>query len=189
MDGGLNQNISPKTYAAPSLTPMDFPALSISNSQGIPAQFGGDDLQQIGNHYQSPEKDNMFFFKSGPSVTQPGSIDYVSAVRKLASQDSGMWKYERNDSADSSIGSSRNSHASAGAYKSGRGRSIFSDKLQSRGQTRAAPVWVETGDAVGKFLLFNKLTQITISVLLYICIEHMLSYWTMLHFWLSFSWG
>ncbi|EFH57031.1 hypothetical protein ARALYDRAFT_481487 [Arabidopsis lyrata subsp. lyrata] len=145
VDGGLNQNISPKSYAPPSLTPMDFPALSISNSHGIPAQFGGDDLQQTGNHYQSPEKDNMFFFKSGPSVTQPGSIDYVSAVRKLASPDSGMWKYERNDSADSSIGSSRNS----GAYKSGRGRSIYSDKLQSRAQTRPAPVWVETGDAVG----------------------------------------
>ncbi|EOA26806.1 hypothetical protein CARUB_v10022901mg [Capsella rubella] len=125
VDGGLNQNMSPKTYAAPSLSPMDFPALSISNSHGIPAQFGGDDLQQTGNHYQSPEKDNMFFFKSGPSVSQPGAIDYVSAVRKLASQDS------------------------AGAYKSGRGRSIYSDKLQSRAQTRPAPVWVETGDAVG----------------------------------------
>ncbi|XP_010417414.1 PREDICTED: polyadenylate-binding protein-interacting protein 7-like [Camelina sativa] len=149
VDGGLSQTISPKPYAAPSLTPMDFPALSISNSHGIPAQFGGDDLQQTGNHYQSPEKDNMFFFKSGPSVSQPGSIDYVSAVRKLASQDSGIWKYERNDSADSSIGSSRNSQASAGAYKSGRGRGIYSDKLQSRAQTRPAPVWLETGDAVG----------------------------------------
>ncbi|VVB09059.1 unnamed protein product [Arabis nemorensis] len=146
VDGGMNQNISPKTFAAPNLTPMDFPALSISNSQGIPAQFGGDDLQQTGNHYQSAEKDNMFFFKSGPSV---GSVDYVSAVRKLASQDSGMWKYERNDSADSSIGSSRNSHPSAGAYKSGRGRSVYSDKLQSRAPNRPAPAWVETGDAVG----------------------------------------
>ncbi|KAL1199496.1 Polyadenylate-binding protein-interacting protein 7 [Cardamine amara subsp. amara] len=149
VDGGLNQNISPKPFAPPSLTPMDFPALSISNSSGIPAHFGGDDLQQTGNHYQSAEKDNMFFFKSSSSVSQPGSIDYVSAVRKLASQDSGMWKYERNDSADSSIGSSRNSHASAGAYKSGRGRSIYSDKLQNRAQNRPAPLWVETGDAVG----------------------------------------
>uniref|UniRef100_A0A1J3ES78 Polyadenylate-binding protein-interacting protein 7 n=1 Tax=Noccaea caerulescens TaxID=107243 RepID=A0A1J3ES78_NOCCA len=149
VDGGMNQNMSPKTFAAPNLTPMDFPALSISNSQGNPAHFGGDDLQQAGNHYQSAEKDNMFFFKPGPSVSQPGSIDYVSAVRKLASQDSGMWKYERNDPADSSIGSSRNSHASAAAYKSGRVRSLYSDKLQSRAASRPAPVWVETGDAVG----------------------------------------
>ncbi|ESQ50238.1 hypothetical protein EUTSA_v10001942mg [Eutrema salsugineum] len=145
VDGGLNQNVSPKAFAAPNLTPMDFPALSISNSQGNPAQFGGDDLQQTGNHYQSAVKDNMFFFKSGSSVSQPGSIDYVSAVRKLASQDSGIWKYEPKDSADSSIGSSRNSHASVGAYKSARGRNIYSDKLQNR----PAPVWVETGDAVG----------------------------------------
>ncbi|CAH2060846.1 unnamed protein product [Thlaspi arvense] len=136
VDGGFNQNISPKSFAPPNLTPMDFPALSISNSQSIPAQFGGDGLQQ---------KDNMFFLKSGSSVSQPGSIDYVSAVRKLASQDSGIWKYERNDSADSSIGSSRNS----GAYKSGRARNIYSDKLQYGAPNRPAPVWVETGDAVG----------------------------------------
>lgn len=156
----MNQNMSPKTFAAPNLTPMDFPALSISNSQGNPAHFGGDDLQQAGNHYQSAEKDNMFFFKPGPSVSQPGSIDYVSAVRKLASQDSGMWKYERNDPADSSIGSSRNSHASAAAYKSGRVRSLYSDKLQSRAASRAAPVWVETGDAVGKFHLLNYISLV-----------------------------
>lgn len=120
MDGGLNQNMSPKSFAAPNLTPMDFPSLSQE----------GDGLQQ--------QKDNMFFFKSG-------SIDYVSAVKKLASPDSGMWKYEREDSADSSIGSSRNSHALAGAY----------NKLQNRAPSRPAPVWLETGDAVGKFPLFS----------------------------------
>ncbi|CAN8284371.1 unnamed protein product [Cochlearia groenlandica] len=138
VDVGFNQNISPKFPSPPpNLTPMDFPALSISNSHGAPAQYGGD------------EKDNMFFFKPGSSVSRPGSIDYVSAVRKLASQDSGMWKYERNDSEDSSIGSSRNSSVLGGAYKTGHGRSLYSDKLQSRAQNRPAPVWVETGDAVG----------------------------------------
>ncbi|KAG2298800.1 hypothetical protein Bca4012_010304 [Brassica carinata] len=143
VDNGLNQNMRPKFPApapAPNLTPMDFPALSISNS---PAQFGGDDMQQTGNHYQSAGKDNMFFFKS---VSQPGSVDYVSAVKKLASQDSGLWKYEGNDSGDSSIGSSRNYHASlGGAYKSGRGKSML-----NQSPNRPAPVtWLETGDAVG----------------------------------------
>ena len=113
--------MSPKSFAAPNLTPMDFPSLSPQGHQ---------------------KEDNMFF---SSSVSQPGSIDYASAVKKLASQDSGMWKYERADS--SSIGSSRNSHAFPGAaYKSG---SIYSDKLQNR----PAPVWLETGDAVGKFSL------------------------------------
>ncbi|CAG7866321.1 unnamed protein product [Brassica rapa] len=131
VDNGLNQNMRPKIPApapAPNLTPMDFPALS-------PAQFGGDDMQQTGNHYQSAGKDNMFFFKP----------DYVSAVEKLASQDTGLWKYEGNGSGDSSIGgSSRNYHAGSGR---GPGRSIYSDKLSSN---RAAPVaWLETGDAVG----------------------------------------
>ncbi|KAF8055263.1 hypothetical protein N665_1300s0010 [Sinapis alba] len=142
VDNGLNQNMRPKIPApAPNLTPMDFPALGISNSQGNPAQFGG---EQTGNHYQSAGKDNMFFFKS---FSQP---DYVSAVKKLAaSQDTGLWKYEGNDSGDSSsIGSSRNYHASA--YKSGRGRSIYSDKVLNQSPNRPAPVaWLETGDAVG----------------------------------------
>lgn len=141
VDNGLNHNMRPKFPApAPSLTPMDFPALGISNS---PAQFGGDDVQQTGHHYQSAGKDNMFFFKS---VSQPGSVDYVSAVKKLASQDSGLWKYEGNDSGDSSIGSSRNYHASlGGAYKSGRGKSML-----NQSPNRPTPVaWLETGDAVG----------------------------------------
>ncbi|KAJ4903048.1 CTC-interacting domain 7 [Raphanus sativus] len=119
--GGLNQKRSPKSFAAPNLTPMDFPALS-----------QGDGLQQ------QKDNNNMFFFKS----------DYVSAVKKLASPDSGMWKYQPNDSADSSaIGSSRNSLPLAGgAYKSG---SMYSDKLHNRAPSRPAPVWLETGDAVG----------------------------------------
>ncbi|XP_048620945.1 polyadenylate-binding protein-interacting protein 7 isoform X2 [Brassica napus] len=135
VDNGMNQNMRPKIPApapAPNLTPMDFPALSISSTS--PAQF--DDMQQTGNHhYQSAGKDNMFFFKP----------DYVSAVKKLASQDTGLWKYEGNGSGDSSIGgSSRNFHAGSGR---GPGRSIYSDKLSSN---RAAPVaWLETGDAVG----------------------------------------
>lgn len=117
----MNQKRSPKSFAAPNLTPMDFPALS-----------QGDGLQQ------QKDNNNMFFFKS----------DYVSAVKKLASPDSGMWKYQPNDSADSSaIGSSRNSLPLAGtAYKSG---SMYSDKLHNRAPTRPAPVWLETGDAVG----------------------------------------
>ncbi|CAN7060630.1 hypothetical protein IGI04_016150 [Brassica rapa subsp. trilocularis] len=114
--GGMNQKMSPKSFAAPNLTPMDFPSLSP----------------------QGQQNDNNMFFSS--SVSQPGSIDYASAVKKLASQDSGMWKYERADS--SSIGSSRNSQPLPGAaYK----RSIYSDKLPNR----PAPVWLETGDAVG----------------------------------------
>ncbi|XP_010527063.1 PREDICTED: polyadenylate-binding protein-interacting protein 7-like isoform X2 [Tarenaya hassleriana] len=142
VDGGLNQNLSPKTLSAPNLTATDFPALTISDSLGISAKFSGDD-------YQSSEKDNMFFFKSRSSGSHAGSIDYASTVRKLASQDSGMWKYERYDSVDSAIGSSRSSLGLADAYKSGgRGRSIYANKLQNRAPNQSAPVWVETGDAV-----------------------------------------
>ncbi|XP_010548489.1 PREDICTED: polyadenylate-binding protein-interacting protein 7-like [Tarenaya hassleriana] len=149
VDAGLNQNISSKALSAPNLKAMDFPPLTISDSQGIPAKFGGDDYhQQAGNHYQTAEKDNMFFFKPSSFGPHTGSIDYASAVRKLAPQDSGMWKYERNNSVDSAVGSSRSPHGFAGAYRSGQGRSIYADKLQNHAPNRPAPVWVETGDAV-----------------------------------------
>lgn len=89
-------------------------------------------------------------FKSGgSSFPSRGATDFASAVRKMAAQDSGVWKYDRNGSADSTVGSSRHSNILARAYNSGQGRGIFADRSQNRGSSRAAPVWLETGEAVG----------------------------------------
>ncbi|CAH1433843.1 unnamed protein product [Lactuca virosa] len=63
------------------------------------------------------------------SPTDNHHIPPFSAVRKMSSQDSSIWKYDRNPSPNSTIGSSRSS------YSSGYG-------------PRSAPVWLETGDAV-----------------------------------------
>ena len=129
---------------------MDFPALTSPNGQNTSAKFAADAAQQSGNPYLSSDKD-MLMFKTSSSIPSRGAIDFASAVRKLASQDSGIWKYDRNGSGDASTGSSRSLNAMASAYNGGQGRASFGDRLQSRGSSRAAPVWLETGDAVGKY--------------------------------------
>ncbi|KAL2318007.1 hypothetical protein Fmac_031883 [Flemingia macrophylla] len=146
VDGSFNQNLSPKTLSAPNLNAMDFPALSSSNVQNT-AKYAAENAQQSGNPYLSSDKD-MLMFKSGPSIPSRGSVDFASAVRKLASQDSGIWKYDKNGSGNVSTGSSRSLNALASAYNGGQGRVNIGDRLQTRGSARAAPVWLETGEAV-----------------------------------------
>lgn len=79
----------------------------------------------------------------------------------MASQDTGMWKYDRNGVADVSIGSSRSSNVLASAYNGAQGRAIHGDRLQGRSLARAAPVWLETGDAVGNILDAKTLLLLT----------------------------
>ncbi|XP_027368914.1 polyadenylate-binding protein-interacting protein 7-like isoform X2 [Abrus precatorius] len=147
VDGSFNQNLSPKTLSSPNLNAMDFPALASSNGETTSAKYAADNVQQNVNPYVSSEKD-MLMFKSSSSVPSRGAIDFASAVRKLASQDSGIWKYDRNGSGDASTGSSRSLNALANAYNGGQGRANFGDRLQNRGSARAAPIWLDTGDAV-----------------------------------------
>ncbi|KAK7383427.1 hypothetical protein VNO78_29106 [Psophocarpus tetragonolobus] len=145
VDGSFNQNLSPKTLSAPNLSAMDFPALTASNGQNT-AKYAADNIKQSGNPYLS-DKD-MLMFKSGSSIPSRGAGDFASAVRKLASQDSVIWKYDKNGSGDASTGSSRSLNALASAYNGGQGAVNFGDRFQNRGSSRAAPVWLETGDAV-----------------------------------------
>ncbi|XVF35249.1 hypothetical protein REPUB_Repub18cG0129300 [Reevesia pubescens] len=152
VDGGFNQNFNSKTLSAPNLSTLDFPALTVSDGQSGPPKYEGDDLHHSANPYRSSEKDNMLMFKSSSSLASRGAIDFASAVRKMASQDSGMWKYEGNGSSDSTVGSSRSSHGSANTYSAAPGRGVYANRLQTRGSARSAPVWLETGDAVGNTL-------------------------------------
>ncbi|KAK3027513.1 hypothetical protein RJ639_040228 [Escallonia herrerae] len=148
VEGGLSQNMNSKALSAPNLNALDFPALSAADGQNGMPKFVGDDLQQNLSPYRSSEKDNLLLFKSSSSIPSRGAIDFASAVRKMASQDSSMWKYDRNGSADASVGSSRSSHVLASSYNSGQGRGIYAERLQTRGSARNAPVWLETGEAV-----------------------------------------
>lgn len=148
--------MSSKALSAPNLSTMDFPSLTASDGQNGPSQYGGDDIQQSVNPYRPSDKDNILSFKSSSTVPPSrgglGGIDFASAVRKLAAQDSGVWKYDRNSSADVTIGSSRSTNVLTSTYNSGHGRGIYGDRVQSRGSSWDAPIWLETGDAVGKFL-------------------------------------
>ncbi|XWS26496.1 hypothetical protein CRYUN_Cryun26dG0036800 [Craigia yunnanensis] len=152
VDGGFNQNLNSKTLSAPNLSTLDFPALAVYDSQSGPRKSAGDNLQHNANPYRSSDKDNMLMFKSSSSSPSRGAIDFASAVRKMSSQDSGLWKYDRNGSADSSVGSSRSSHGSANTYSAATGRGVYANRVQTRGSARSAPVWLETGDAVGNIL-------------------------------------
>ena len=138
-----------KTLSTPNLTGLDFPSLPVLDGQNGLPKYAPDDLQQGVNPYRSSDKDNLLMFKSNSSIPSRGGIDFASAVRKLASQDSGIWKFDSNGAADVNVGSSRSSHVLASSYNSGHGRGTYGDRLQNRGSARAAPAWVETGEAVG----------------------------------------
>ncbi|KAG4144477.1 hypothetical protein ERO13_D05G039400v2 [Gossypium hirsutum] len=157
VDGGFNQNLNSKTLSAPNLSTMDFPALTVSDGQSGPPKYTGDDLQHSASTYRSSDKDNLLMFKTSSSLPSRGAIDFASAVRKMASQDSGMWKYDRNGSADSTVGSSRSSNGSANSCSAAPGRGVYANRLQTRGSARSAPVWLETGDAVGN--LYSELRE------------------------------
>ncbi|KAI3772207.1 hypothetical protein L6452_03388 [Arctium lappa] len=148
VDGGFNQNLNSKALSAPNLSAMDFPALSPTEGQNGVPKFLGDDHQQHINPYHPLEKDNLLMFKSSSAAPSGGATDFASAVRKMASQDSSIWKYNRNPSQDGTIGSSRSSHVLASAYNGGHGRANYGDRLTNRNSSRSAPVWLETGEAV-----------------------------------------
>ncbi|XP_039144692.1 LOW QUALITY PROTEIN: polyadenylate-binding protein-interacting protein 7-like [Dioscorea cayenensis subsp. rotundata] len=135
VDTGFAQNLNLKTPASPNLSPLDFPALPLSDTQNGLSKVNRDDIGQAPNTYRSAT--SIF----------GGATDFASAVRKLASQDSGQWKYERNGSGDGRIGSSRMSQLLASS-QNGNAKLSYGDKMQSVRSSRAAPVWLETGEAV-----------------------------------------
>ncbi|KAL1833830.1 hypothetical protein ACET3Z_003481 [Daucus carota] len=146
VEGEINQNLNVKAISAQNLSARDFPAFAEGHS-GVP-KYSVEESQQSVNPYRASDKENLLFFKSSSSIPSRGPIDFASTVRKMASQDTGMWNYDRNGSADVNIGSSRSSHVLASAYNGAQERAIHGDRLQGRSLARAAPVWLETGDSV-----------------------------------------
>ncbi|XP_068662099.1 polyadenylate-binding protein-interacting protein 7-like [Aristolochia californica] len=149
-DSGFSQNLNLKTLSAPNLSTLDFPALPATDAQAGVPKYAGDDLQQAANPFRSVDKDNLLFFKSSySSGTNSRAIDFASAVQKFAAQDSGQWKYERNGVTDATVGTSRDPQVLSSLY-AGHPRSAYGggDRLQNYGASRAAPVWLETGEAV-----------------------------------------
>ncbi|KAJ6826893.1 polyadenylate-binding protein-interacting protein 7-like [Iris pallida] len=134
VDANFNHNMNSKASESPSFNVLDFPALSAAETQNGMSKFNGGDLLQTSNLYRS-------------SSTSRGTTDFASAVRKLAAQDSAQQKYERGRPAVGNIGSSKSSQVLA-SY-SGHDKLAYEDKVRSSAAVRAAPVWLETGEAVG----------------------------------------
>ncbi|KAI0498872.1 hypothetical protein KFK09_019770 [Dendrobium nobile] len=135
MDGGFTQNPNLKAMATPNLNALDFPALPVADSQNRFTPYSRDNIQQTQDLYRSPSS----IFRGPP--------DFASAVRKLASQDDGIWKHERNGSVDSFGSSGVNPQLLTSSYK-GHGKLAHENKLQGLRATQAGPAWLDTGDAV-----------------------------------------
>ncbi|CAA7394967.1 unnamed protein product [Spirodela intermedia] len=151
VDNNFSQNTTPKSLSAPRFDAMDFPALSAADSQDGSSKYGGEDVQQAPSMTQSMGKEAFPFLKSSGSVgaSRGGAPDFASAVRRLASQDSGHWKLERNSSQEAAVGTIRNSQ-SLPSLHSRQGRTLLGEKIQGLGKVQASPAWLETGDAVAQ---------------------------------------
>ncbi|KAK4388676.1 Polyadenylate-binding protein-interacting protein 7 [Sesamum angolense] len=148
VDGGLNQTLNSKVLSTPNLSALDFPALTETDGQNDLVKFAGADLHQNVGPYRSSGKESTLLFRSSSSIPSRGATDFASAVKKLASQDSSIWKFDRNGSSDTSIGSSRNAQVLGSSYNNSQARGIYGDRLQNRGSAHSSPVWLETGEAV-----------------------------------------
>jgi len=116
----------------------DFPALPTAEDQ---------------NGFSKGNVDVLGIFNGrGSSTISGGAGDFVSAVRKLASQNSGHWKFKKGPE----YGNGVSSHSVPKQYGTSTKQSS-GNKFQSVSGARVAP-WLETGDAVGnaswKFELF-----------------------------------
>ncbi|CAL5037337.1 unnamed protein product [Urochloa decumbens] len=118
-------NLTPR---APTFSTGDFPALPTAEEQ---------------NGFSKGNADILGIFNGrGSSTISGGAGDFVSAVRKLASQNSGHWKYKKGPE----YGNGVSSHSVPKQYGTSTKQSS-GNKFQSVGGARVAP-WLETGDAV-----------------------------------------
>lgn len=143
MDGGFTQSQNLKSMATPNLNALDFPALPVTDSGNRFTIYSRDNIQQTQDLYRYRPPSSLF----------RGPPDFASAVRKLASQDNGTWKLERNGSVDGFGSSGVNRQLLTNSYK-GHGKLAHENKLQGLGAAQAGPVWLDTGEAVGSYLLF-----------------------------------
>ena len=138
---------SPKHTRIPNLTEMDFPALS--GPEFPDGRYGSEEdinaQQRLARVSQRTIGVEDFFtsmpYSSGVSGGFRGpAIDFAGAVRKnINANEVPQWQSDRNGRVESLPLSSDNFGLKIGAFSSSR---------------PPAPVWLETGEAVCKFLLF-----------------------------------
>ncbi|WVZ82132.1 hypothetical protein U9M48_029430 [Paspalum notatum var. saurae] len=115
-------------HSAPNFSTGDFPALPTAEDQ---------------NGFNKGNMDVLGIFNGrSSSAMSSGAGDFVSAVRKLASQNSGNWKFKKGPEYGNGVStiSLPKQYSSSTKQSSG-------NKFQSVSSARVAP-WLETGDAV-----------------------------------------
>ncbi|CAD5177956.1 unnamed protein product [Musa acuminata subsp. malaccensis] len=145
VDAGFGQKLNSQSLATPNFSPLDFPALPVADTLNGLSKYSGEEAHNGSNMYRYP------------SGISRGDIDFASTVRKLASQNSGHWRYERNGSADGAAGSSKNSQLLSNSYN-GNNKMVFGDRWHGSRVSRSSPVWLETGEAVGFFFCSFEIT-------------------------------
>lgn len=133
-DGDLNKHLNAKSWSVPSLSKLDMHSFPVAEPHNGTLKYTRDH-HQVPNVYRSP------------SGVFRGSADFGSTARKISLLDGIHWKPERNGSADGSIGSSRNPQFLASLHN-GHGKLLYGDKSPKLGTSRAAPLWLESGEAV-----------------------------------------
>ncbi|XP_038993833.1 polyadenylate-binding protein-interacting protein 7-like isoform X2 [Hibiscus syriacus] len=157
VDGGFNLYLNSKTLSAPNLSTLGFPAVTVSDDRIGHSKYAGDYLHHSAIPYQSSEKNNILMFKSSSSLPSTGALDFTLGIRKMTSQDSGVWKYDGNGFSNSIVGSSRNSHGLANTYSAAPGRGVYANRSQTHASAHSAPVWPETGDSMAN--LYSELRE------------------------------
>jgi len=116
-------------HNTPNFSTGDFPALPTVEDQ---------------NGFNKGNVDVLSMFNGrGSSAMPTGAGDFVSAVRKLASQNSGQWKFKKGPEYGNGV-----SALSVPKQYSSNTKQSSGNKFQSISSARVAP-WLETGDAVG----------------------------------------
>ncbi|CAD6337336.1 unnamed protein product [Miscanthus lutarioriparius] len=115
-------------HNTPNFSTGDFPALPTVEDQ---------------NGFNKGNVDVLSMFNGrGSSAMPTGAGDFVSAVRKLASQNSGQWKFKKGPEYGNGV-----SALSVPKQYSSSTKQSSGNKFQSISSARVAP-WLETGDAV-----------------------------------------
>ncbi|KAL1552289.1 polyadenylate-binding protein-interacting protein 7-like isoform X1 [Salvia divinorum] len=123
VDGG--STLSPKNFSTPNLRASSLPPLRVPNGHSGSRKLAGE-YQQNASPNWSPVNNSSRLMKS------------FSTIPSRAATESSIWKYDRNGSSDAK-------QVLAKPYNSGQAKSLYGDRLQSRGSRLTSPASLETG--------------------------------------------
>ncbi|KAG6391155.1 hypothetical protein SASPL_148907 [Salvia splendens] len=129
VDGGSTQTLSSKAFSTPNISSSNLPPLRVPNG---PRKLAGEYQQNVSPNWSTDSSRQVRSFSTIPSS------HFSPAARRTASQESSIWKYDRNGSSDAR-------QVLASAYNRGQTNSIYGDRFQSRGSPLTSPARLQTG--------------------------------------------